>query len=269
MIGLRRLKSGCRTASAIEDQFASREGDLLPAVVAGARDARRAGNLAVGLRIWNPATGTLAAQSPLPFGCVAEIQFMADRLPRLVVCRSPQAGNDPRIVTLFQGVGVLDPVSGQLAPVVTDESPSIGDEPGIQLLHRAGVGVGNRIAFGVPAKELPGIVAWNNPGGVVWRPFSAQQQRAISRLAFSPYERYLVAACNPPELTGGTGDELWLWRDRILFVWPLTTDGSMSSLNQHPQSDVVPGMLADGNTQRERAECLVPHYAGGVTRLAV
>ncbi|MHB8974118.1 MAG: WD40 repeat domain-containing protein [Pirellulaceae bacterium] len=215
--------------TAVDRLFASREGDLLGAVVS-TRFVSRATTQAVGIRIWNPVMGTMAMQSPLLFGRVCDVQFMADRRLGLVAGRSPRAGDYPGNVTLFQGVSVLDPVSGQLTPVIADESPTIGTGPGIQLLDRAGVGDANRIAFGVPPRELLGVVAWNNPAGVVWLPFSAQQQYAISRLAFSPYERYLVAGCDPPDLNAGIGDEQW--RTRLLCVWPLTTDGSVSSSNR-------------------------------------
>ena len=128
---------------------------------------------------------------------------------------------------------MLDVVSGQLTPVVVDESLSIRPGPGIQLLPvDGGLGDGVRIAFGVPTRDLLGVVAWNEPGNVAWLPYSAQQQYAISRLAFSPHERYLVAACSPPDLNAGIGEELW--RDRLLYVWPLTSDGSVSSPNREP-----------------------------------
>jgi hypothetical protein len=141
----------------------------------------------------------------------------------MVVTRSAQARDDPGVVSKFQGVGMLDLASGRLTPVVTDEAPSIGPGGFIQLLHRAAVGA-NRIAFGLTTKELLGIVSGSDPAGVAWRPYSAEQQRAISRLAFSPNDRYLVAACSPPELSAGHRETFW--RDRLLSVWSLTSDGS-------------------------------------------
>ena len=83
----------------IDRLFASREGDLLGAVVMANKNSRQLRTRAVGIRIWNAATGTLALQTPLLFGWVSSVTFMADRRLGLVAAQSSprRSGRDDHV----------------------------------------------------------------------------------------------------------------------------------------------------------------------------